>query len=194
MSFVKNLLNSVWQNVAAEKMFFIKTVITNAFVCALFLVIPSFVRSFIGALFAKASESTLGIYAFLKENMARIESIISSLTALLLVMVFIVAILTTFSIMEKDINTYKIYKRAGMSDRMIMCHSFVQNALVCICWCVLSLFVARIIAAVISNWIEADILMSLMHFLIMLSAEAILVILMSFVKIKMSLSDPKIES
>ena len=136
MSF-SNLLISVWQNVVAEKMFFIKMVVINALVCSIYLVIPSFVRTFLGALFAKADESTFGIYVFLKENMASIEKTISLLTAILLTMAYIVAIMTAFSIMNNDMKIYKVFKRTGMSENMVLCHAFVQNALVCACWCVL---------------------------------------------------------
>ncbi len=190
----KDLLNSVWQNIVAEKWFFIKTIIINALVCAIFLVVPAFTTTFIGALFAEACESTMGLLEFLEKNVGSIEKTISQVTSVLLVISFIFAIITAFSVAENDMQTYRIYRRTGMSENMILFQAFIQNSLVCVVWGVLSIFIAKIVSVFLSGVIGTAIMLSFANFLIMLSAEIVLVLMVTFVKIKFTLFNSRQET
>ena len=174
-----DLMKTIWENVKSDKAYFIKVASINALVCLLYLIIPAVIKTFVGVIFASASENVSGLYEFLQENLLQIENVISAVIAFILVVACLIALISVMSSFEKDMRFYKLQQRLGMSGVCVFTQSLLQNVVLCIGWNVVALVCAELFAVIVSAVLKIEIAITLMYFLILIVAELLLVVIVS---------------
>ena len=176
-----DLIKSVGENFKANKTCLIRVVVINALIGLMYLLIPASIKTFMGLLFASASESTSGMYEFLQDNLETIENVISALIAFMLVVASVINILTILSALEKDVENYKVQQIFGLGAKSIICQSMIQCVVLCILWNVMAFVIAELFAGVVMMVFEIGIAISLVYFLIILATEILITIIATII-------------
>ena len=176
-----DLIKSVGENFKANKIYFSRIIVINALVGLMYLLIPASIKTFMGLLFASASENTSGMYEFLQDNLELIENVISALIAFMLVVASIVSILTILAALEKDVETYKVQQMFGLGAQGVIVQSIVQSVTLCVLWNIITLMVAELFAFVIIVIFDAQITISLVYFVIMIITEILITIIATII-------------
>ncbi|MBP3629986.1 MAG: hypothetical protein J6J23_00665 [Clostridia bacterium] len=187
-------IKTIWENLVAEKSFFIKVVSVNALICLMYLVIPASIKTFLGVVFASAGENSAGIYNYLKENLLAIENVISALIAFILVIGCVMTLVSILFIFEKDNKNYKLQQSFGMSSMSVVRQSLIQNLILCLSWNVISIIFAEFLVFLLSTILEIEITITFMYFVILLVAETLITIIVSLLNYLAFLDNSKTKS
>lgn len=187
-----DLMKSVGESLKTNKACFSRVVIINALIGLMYLLIPASIKTFMGLLFASASESTSGMYEFLQENLALIEDVISALIAFMLVVASIINILTILSALEKDVENYKMQQLFGLSTKSILGQSMLQSVMLCVLWNVIALAVAELFAFVVVVIFEIEITISIVYFLIIIVTEILITIIATILNYLSKIDNTKV--
>lgn len=189
-----DLLKSIWENLTAEKSYFIKVMAINASICLMYLFIPAAIKTFMGVIFASAGESVVGMFEFVKEKAATIENMIAVIIAFILIIGCLVTLLTTLHTLERERKMYRLQQSFGMTPVALVAQTLVQNIAVCIVWNVVALIMTGLIVLAVSAILEVKISITFSYFLILIVAEVLITTIASLVNYLLFLDNSKSNS